>query len=135
MKRIVLSLTLIAALLAACGGPSNETPQDLVQTLLKTIAKNDMETYSTYAVYYDRAKVLDAFLKARESGARAGVNWDDIKIRNIEMESDDDYVATFESAGKMFSVKFYSIEKSEKGFVKKTSVIGSFRKVRTSLDN
>jgi len=134
MKRIALSLLLIVALLAACGGPSNDTPQDLVQTLLKSIANSDIKTYSNYAVYYDRAKVLDAFMKARESGTRAGVDWDTINIKNIELDGDDDYVATFESAGKLFSVKMYSIEKSEKGFVKKTSVIGSIRKVRASSD-
>lgn len=61
-----------------------------------------MKTYTTYAVYYDQSKVRDAFFKARESGNRAGVDWEDVKVRNIVLDGDDDYVATFEPPERCF---------------------------------
>jgi hypothetical protein len=132
MKRLLIGCLATLMFLTTCGKPADDTAEALAETLLMAIAQQDSTTYMQYAVFHDRAKVLSAFVKARESGIREGVNWDSISVRSIKLDNGNDYVVTFESAKKPYSIKFYSIEKSGKGFVKKTSVIGSVRKVRAS---
>lgn len=132
MKKFSLLTLVLLLALSACGASPDETPEALSKTIFHAIAKNDVQTYLKYAVYHDRDKVLTGFIKARLSGQSAGVDWDNIMIRDIKLDDDNDYIVTFKSANLLYSIKIYSIEQSSsnKHFVKKTSVLGSVRRVR-----